>query len=110
MIKKTLIVLFFLLLTVFISLVSIENYYQNKNITDLLSQKLDGRLIPHKNNYKNKLNNVLSDNLHSFEFDTIFNSKSPIPYFEIGHDKKELKGTSFQEYLEITKDSHIIKI
>ena len=38
------------------------NYIQNQNINKLLDQNLDGRLIPHKANYINKLHNILNDN------------------------------------------------
>ncbi len=110
MIKK---ILLFTLAIIFIILITIafkSQQNQNQNINQLLQQELDGKLIPHKVNYINKLNNVLDDNLLSFEFDTIFNIQNSTPYFEIGHDKKELQGVSFEDYLKILKGKKIKKI
>ena len=110
MIKKILLSLLGISLVVLIVVVSIANNYQAQNLTQLKEQNIDGRIIPHKVNYKNKLKNVLSDNLKSFEFDSIFNEKVKTPFFEVGHDSKETKGTSFEDYLKITKNTRIKKI
>ena len=110
MIKKILLAFLGFILAAVVIIVSIENYHQSQNITKLLSQNLDGRLIPHKTNYTNKLKNILSDDLHSFEFDTLFNDSVKTPFFEVGHDDKEIHGTSFVDYLELAKEKKIIKI
>lgn len=110
MIKKILLALLTFTLLASAVIVSVENFHQSQNIDELLSQNLDGRLIPHKINYTGKLKNILSSGLHSFEFDTVFNDAAPTPFFEIGHDEKELRGTSFEDYLELTKDKKIVKI
>lgn len=110
MIKKILLSLLALVVIAIVSIVSIANHHQKKNITKLLSLNLDGRLIPHKANYTNKLKNILNDDLLSFEFDTVFNDKVQTPFFEVGHDKKEINGTSFEDYLKLTKDEKIKKI
>ena len=110
MIKKVAYIFLPLALVAALIVIFYANHHQNNNIRQVLAQKLDGRLIPHKANYANKLNNILSDDLHSFEFDTLFNGAAKTPYFEIGHDEQELNGTSFEEYLHIADDKQINKI
>jgi len=110
MIKKISIYTLLLSFGIFILIIFKENYYQSQNISKVLSQHLDGRLIPHKADYTNKLKNILSDNLLSFEFDTRFNSTSKVPYFEIGHDIDKLDGRSFEDYLKLTKNKNMKKI
>jgi len=110
MFKKILLTIITLSFIGIASVLLIKNYNQNQNIKQLLEQNLDGRLMPHKVNYKNKLHNILSSDLHCFEFDLNFNEKATVPYFEVGHDEKELKGVSFEDYLNIIKDKKIKKI
>jgi hypothetical protein len=110
MLKKLILTISLIALSIFIAILSTHTYFQNQNINKLLNKNLDGRVIPHKVNYINKLQNVLSDNIHSFEFDVNFNNLEKNPYFEVGHDKKELKGISFEKYLKILKNKKIKKI
>jgi len=107
MLKKILLSILTLTLIILLSIISMDNYNQSQNIKNLLEQNLDGRLIPHKINYKNKLHNILNDNLHSFEFDIMFNAHASTPFFEIGHDDTETHGASFEDYLKIIKDKKI---
>ncbi len=110
MIKKIILFTFFIAILVVIILLSRSNYNQNKNIEKILEKDLIQRVIPHKVNYLNKLNNILNDKLCAFEFDVTFNLSNPTPYFEIGHDSTELNGVSFEKYLIFLKDKNIKKI
>jgi len=108
--KKIILAAVLFLLASFIAVMTVNNYYQRQNINQLLAQNLDGRLIPHKADYSNKLKNILSDNIKSFEFDTLFNASSNPAFFEVGHDRKNTNGTSFESYLELSRGIHLIKI
>lgn len=110
MIKNILVTVLSLMLTIIISVLVVDNYNQYKNISDLLNQHLDGKLIPHKADYMNKLKNILDDHLRSFEFDVRFNETSETPFFEVGHDRKDLDGISFEDYLVLTENLHMKKI
>lgn len=110
MVKNITLFVFAVASIILISLVSIANYQQHRNITQVLAQNLDGRLVPHKANYQNKLNNILGDGIRSFEFDTLFNNQTPKTFFEIGHDVSELTGGAFEDYLQIVQDKAIKKI
>jgi len=110
MIKKISLSFLAFIFSVLIFIVVIDNYFQYQNIDKILNQNLDGKLIPHKADYINKLKNILSDRIRSFEFDTLFNDNTLIPYFEVGHDAGEMHGVSFENYLKLTKGKHIVKI
>ena len=110
MLKKIILLIIILSIFIFISKLSLDQYNQNHNIATVLKEKLDTRIVPHKVNYKNKLYNILSSDLHAFEFDTNFNTNAKIPYFEVGHDDKELHDISFEDYLKIIKNKKIKKI
>lgn len=110
MLKKAGFIFLSVALVATLSVIFYANHNQRNNIQRVLAQNLDGRLIPHKANYRNKLNNILSDNLRTFEFDSLFNAGAKTPFFEIGHDEQETNGTSFEAYLEIIKDKQIKKI
>ncbi len=108
--KKVVLPIAALALTIIILVITLSNYQQNKNIEQVISQELDGRLIPHKANYTSKLKNIFKDGLRSFEFDTLFNSDAPTPFFEIGHDEDEVNGVSFEDYLNLNKDKPLKKV
>lgn len=110
MVKNIFLGMLTLAILIFTVILSVNNFYQNQNIQHLLEQHLDGRMIPHKVDYTNKLKNVLSDHLRSFEFDTLFNNRANPPFFEVGHDETEINGTSFESYLQLAKKTHLKKI
>lgn len=76
----------------------------------LISQGLDGRLIPHKVNHLVKLKSVLQNNIRSFEVDLNFYEKDGQKYFEIGHDKEDSEDLHLEDYLKIVNDLKIKKI
>jgi len=90
---------------------AVLNFYQSQNIDNILINNLDGRLIPHKANYPNKLNNIIDDGLRSFELDLVFTAKTNNnSYFEVGHDSTELNGIKLEDYLKKLNDVKIKKI
>jgi hypothetical protein len=110
MLRKTLLSFFVFTFSALMFMVIIDNHHQYLNIDKILNQNLDGKLIPHKADYINKLKNILSDRIRSFEFDTLFNDNAMTPYFEVGHDISDMHGVSFESYLKLARGKHIVKI
>lgn len=109
MIKKiiyiAILIIFLLLLIVFY-----RNINQKQNIENLLSENLDGRMVPHEVNTIDKLNEITQNGIKSYEIDVHFNTDGNVSYFEIGHDDKDLNGVKFESYLKQNKPLKIKKI
>jgi len=111
LIKKIVFSIFLILVIFKLLLASFQHISQKKNIEDLLAQKLDGRMVPHEVNSFTKLNSILESGIRSFELDLFFQTKdNSISCFEIGHDKEDLGGTTFETYLKKIKPYKIKKI
>jgi len=108
--KRTVLLLTGVILTITMGRVLLFNYNQTQNINALLAQDLDGRLIPHRIDYRYRLQNILHDGITSFEFDAHFNNSAQEPYFEIGHNSDDVHGLSFKEYLQMSKNIKLKKI
>jgi len=102
-------ILLFLLLMVAGS-IGVIKYNQYQNITTLIEEALDGRLIAHKANHQGKLASIFNSGIRSFELDLMFRQQGDSGYFEVGHDDKEAKGHTFASYLESLGDYTIKKV
>lgn len=109
MIKK-IIFITILIILIFLSIFLYHYINQKQNTKDLLSENLDGRMVPHEINTLKKLNEILENGIRSYEIDIHFNTKDNISYFEIGHDNEDLHGTTFESYLKNTNSLKIKKI
>ncbi len=98
LVTLTLSILFFILF-IALGIISYFIYEQNKNIVHIKTHNLDGRLVPHKENRKTKMESVLNDGLRSVELDMLFYPQNG-GYFEIGHDKKHARGFTFETYMK----------
>lgn len=109
MIKK---IIYIAILIIFLLLSKIFycNINQKQNIKNLLSENLDGRMVPHEINTMDKLNEIVKNGIRSYEIDVHFNTKNGISYFEIGHDNEDLHSETFESYLKNTNSIKIKKI
>lgn len=109
MIKK-IIFIAILVILVFLAIFLYREINQRQNIKDLLSENLDGRMVPHEINTIDKLNKITQQGIKSYEIDVHFNTKDNASYFEVGHDDEDLNGATFESYLKQTKSLKIKKI
>ncbi len=108
--KKTALLLTVVILTISIGRVLLFNYNQTQNVNALLAQGLDAHLIPHRIDYRYRLQNILHAKIRSFECDIHFNSRAKTPYFEIGHNSDDVHGLSLHDYLEMSQGIELKKI
>jgi hypothetical protein len=69
------------------------------NFRKIISENLDGRLVPHRINTMKRLESLLDNRIHSCEIDLQIRSDQNGPYFEIGHDETEVKGLHLERFL-----------
>ena len=90
------------------------NYHKDMiqffNVKTLISEGLDGRLIPHRINHIDKLQAVLDNGLQSFEVDLTFRDESGHAFFEVGHGENDLSGLKFDQYLTRIKACDVQKM
>jgi hypothetical protein len=80
------------------------------NINTLVSEGLDGRLIPHRINRIDKLLAVLDSGIRSFEVDLLFRSNGRRGFFEVGHDEADAIGVKVDLFLNNLRTYEVKKI
>jgi hypothetical protein len=80
------------------------------NVKKLISEGLDGRLVPHRINHTDKLQAVLDNGIQSFEVDLMFYEENGHAFFEVGHGINELSGLKFDQYLSKIKACDVRKM
>jgi hypothetical protein len=83
---------------------------QDRNISALISEGLDGRLLPHRINRLDKLSAVLDDGLRTCEIDVMFVQDSSRGYFEVGHDVGDNIGRELEVFLEAMAPHGVTKL
>lgn len=83
---------------------------QDVNVKKLLAENFDGRLVPHRVNDLDRLQEILDVGIRSFEVDLLFRSDETGNYFEVGHDERTATGVHFETFLEKLKRYEIRKI
>jgi heptose-I-phosphate ethanolaminephosphotransferase len=109
MIKK-IIYIVIVLLALFAINTSYNHFNKKQNLKIILSENLDGRMVPHEINTMDRLNEIIKNGIRSYEIDVHFNTKDNVSYFEIGHDNEDLHGATLESYLKQTKQLKIKKI
>ncbi len=103
------------ILVLIVALLFVIKFYhreliQSYNVSTLTSEGLDGRIIPHRINYIDKLYRVLDDGIRSLEIDLIFRTSGHYGFFEIGHDETDATGVKFDLFLNVLQNYEIKKI
>jgi hypothetical protein len=81
------------------------------NVAAILSEGLDGRLIPHRVNRLAVLDEVLDRGLRSMEVDVLFRpATASTGYFEVGHDDNDARGVRLDAFLDRMQAHAIGKI
>jgi hypothetical protein len=80
------------------------------NVKTILSEGLDGRLIPHRVNRIATLSSVLDKGIRSMEIDVMFRSDGPNGFFEVGHDEGDARGVRLDDFLDRMRAFEIKKL
>lgn len=87
-----------------------KDLIQYININSIVSEHMDGRLIPHRINREGRLRAVLDGGIRSFEMDLLFRVDEQDRFFEVGHDEANATGVELDLFLEILKTFQVGRI
>lgn len=87
-----------------------KDLIQYYNVKTLISENLDGRLVPHRVNDIDKLMAILDNGIQSLEVDLTFRKVEGKCFFEVGHGINDLSGLAFDSFLNITAKHDMKKL
>lgn len=107
--RNVLLILILLIFTGF-AVSSRRQFFRHTNVRAILSEGLDGRLIPHRVNRLETLTSVLDRDIRSMEIDVLFRAGADAGYFEVGHDEDDASGVRLDTFLDHMQPCEIEKI
>ena len=99
-----------LTIVVLLALVCHRNVFRHLNVSTIISEGLDVRLIPHRVNRLDKLTTIINAGIRSLEVDLMFRYDGNRGFFEVGHDEADSRGIKIDRFLKVLKQHDPKKI